>query len=54
MWGVHMKEPYKAPQLRSLGSVEELTAQELDKVGSQDDFLTLLLPDLTGEIIPDP
>ncbi len=49
-----MTEPYKAPQIKQLGSVEGLTAQSLDKVGSQADFLTLLLPDLDGEIIPDP
>jgi hypothetical protein len=48
-----MSEPYKAPQLKQLGSVEELTAQELDKIGSTADFLTLLLPDLDGEILPD-
>jgi hypothetical protein len=48
-----MTEPYKAPQVNRLGSVEELTAQELDKIGSTADFLTLLLPDLTGVIQPD-
>jgi hypothetical protein len=45
---------YEAPELRELGSFETLTQQELDKVGHQQDFLTLLLPDLTGSIIPDP
>jgi hypothetical protein len=50
---MHEDEQYSAPQLRSLGSVEEMTNQELDKVGSIDDFLTLLLPDLDGVIQPD-
>lgn len=49
-----MTEPYKAPQVKRLGSVEGLTSQSLDKIGSQADFLTLLLPDLTGDFVPDP
>jgi hypothetical protein len=46
-------EQYETPQVKLLGTVEELTAQDLDKVGSIDDFLTLLLPDLDGVILPD-
>jgi hypothetical protein len=45
---------YESPKIETLGSVKDLTAQELDKVGTSADFLTLLLPDLTGKIIPDP
>lgn len=45
--------PYESPKIETLGSVQDLTAQELDKIGSSADFLTLLLPDLTGKIVPD-
>jgi hypothetical protein len=45
---------YDAPKVYSLGTVHELTSQELDKVGHSADFLTLLLPDLTGKIVNDP
>ena len=45
---------YESPKIETLGSVQDLTAQELDKVGTSADFLTLLLPDLTGKIINDP
>jgi hypothetical protein len=48
-----MSEPYKAPQVTQLGSVEKLT-QDFDKIGSVDDFLTLLVPELDGTIIVDP
>jgi hypothetical protein len=45
---------YTPPKVHTLGTVQELTSQELDKVGSSSDFLTLLLPDLTGKIVNDP
>jgi hypothetical protein len=45
---------YESPKIETLGSVQDLTAQELDKVGTSADFLTLLLPDLTGKIQNDP
>jgi hypothetical protein len=45
---------YSTPKVYTLGTVQELTSQELDKVGSSSDFLTLLLPDLTGKIVNDP
>jgi len=44
---------YESPKIETLGSVQDLTAQELDKVGTSADFLTALLPDLTGKIQPD-
>ena len=44
---------YESPKIETLGSVQDLTAQELDKVGTSADFLTALLPDLTGTIQPD-
>jgi hypothetical protein len=44
---------YESPKVYTLGTVHELTSQELDKIGTSSDFLTLLLPDLTGKIGPD-
>jgi hypothetical protein len=44
---------YESPKIETLGSVQDLTAQELDKIGTSADFLTLLLPDLTGKIVND-
>lgn len=49
-----MKEAYEAPRLAVLGAFSALTLQELDKVGSGADFLTMLVPDLTGTLVPDP
>jgi hypothetical protein len=44
---------YEAPVIRDLGTVEELTAQTFDKIGSVIDVLTPVLQ-LDGEILPDP
>jgi len=44
---------YDTPKVYTLGTVHELTSQELDKIGTSADFLTELLPDLTGVIQPD-
>jgi hypothetical protein len=48
-----MAESYAAPSVRDLGSVEDLTAQTFDKIGSVVDVLTPILQ-LDGEILPDP
>jgi hypothetical protein len=48
-----MTGEYTPPQVYKLGTVSELTEQELDKVGTSADILTALLPDLTGTIQPD-
>lgn len=48
-----MTDKYTSPKVYTLGTVQELTSQELDKVGTSSDILTQLLPDLTGKIIPD-
>lgn len=48
------KEAYEAPRMSILGDFSVLTLQSLDKVGSDPDFLTTLLPDLDGRILPDP
>jgi len=48
--------PYESPQITTLGSLQDLTAQlppDLDKVGSSADFLTPALPALNGKIVPD-
>jgi hypothetical protein len=50
--GGQMNERYEAPQVKLLGSVNELTEQ-FDKIGSVDDIFTQLIPQLDGEIIPD-
>ena len=47
------KQPWSSPRFTEYGTISQLTAQ-LDKTGSSDDFLTLLLPDLDGSIVPDP
>lgn len=49
-----MAESYEAPRVRFLGSVEDLTAQSDDKIGSVDDLITLIVPTLDGEVLPDP
>jgi hypothetical protein len=48
-----MATAYEAPRIWVLGDFFALT-QSLDKVGSEPDFLTLLIPDLDGKIGPDP
>jgi hypothetical protein len=45
--------PYESPKITTLGSLEDLTAQVLDKVGSSADFLTPQLPALDGKVQPD-
>ena len=45
-------EKYEAPQVKLLGTVEELTEQSFDKIGSVVDVLTPVLQ-LDGEILPD-
>lgn len=51
---IHEDGQYSAPQVRLLGSVEEMTNQPFDKVGSIADIFTALDQNLNGEIIPDP
>ena len=48
-----MKDNYEAPQVRELGSVADLTEQQLDKVGSVADVFTPAIPQLDGDILPD-
>jgi hypothetical protein len=47
-----MNGKYESPQVKLLGSVNELT-ESFDKIGSVDDFLTPAVPQLDGEIIQD-
>jgi hypothetical protein len=42
---------YEPPDIKLLGSVEELTL--LDKVGSEPDVLTAIIPQLDGSLVPD-
>ena len=44
---------YEAPKVIDLGQFPVLTLQSLDKIGSAPDFLTALIPQLDGSIIPD-
>lgn len=48
-----MTDSYTSPKVYTLGTVQALTSQELDKIGTSADILTQLLPDLTGDIQPD-
>jgi hypothetical protein len=46
-----MAKHYETPQVRSLGTVSELTAQlDGQKIGSVDDILTPIVPLLDGDI----
>ena len=47
-----MQAHYEAPELIELGTVQDLT-QNLDKIGSTADFLTLLIQQLDGSIVSD-
>ncbi|MEA2126351.1 MAG: hypothetical protein QOI80_3133 [Solirubrobacteraceae bacterium] len=50
----HGTEPeYKAPEVSSLGSVEEMTEQ-LNKIGSTADQYTQVVPILVGTVTPAP
>jgi len=49
-----MKNGYEAPKLAVLGQFPTLTLNgSLDKIGSTPDFVTALIPDLDGSIVPD-
>jgi hypothetical protein len=48
-----MKNSYEAPRIWVLGDFSALT-QSFDKVGASPDFITALIPDLDGTIVPDP
>ncbi|MDX6408746.1 MAG: hypothetical protein QOE13_1817 [Gaiellaceae bacterium] len=50
-----MTKTYEAPRIWVLGDFSTLTKSgSLDKVGSDPDFLTALIPQLDGKIGPDP
>jgi hypothetical protein len=48
-----IKKGYEAPKVIDLGQFPVLTLQSLDKIGSSPDFLTSLIPQLDGSIVPD-
>ena len=54
-WGEEVsgiKTAYEAPKVTVLGQFPVLTLS-LDKIGSNPDFLTQLIPQLDGSIVPD-
>jgi hypothetical protein len=54
-WGEEVsgiKKAYEAPKVTVLGQFPVLTLA-LDKIGSTPDFLTALIPQLDGSIVPD-
>jgi hypothetical protein len=51
---IHEEEQYSAPQVRLLGSVEEMTNQEFDKVGRSLDAFSTAQNMLTGIVKMDP
>ena len=49
--------PYESPAIRVLGSVEELTRGDFDKIGDAPDIFTPISPPnqiIDGSIVPDP
>lgn len=48
-----IRKGYEAPKVIDLGQFPALTLQSLDKIGSTPDFLTALIPQLDGSIVPD-
>jgi hypothetical protein len=49
-----MSKPYNSPTVKTLGTVQELTAQGLNKVGNGADQFTAQIPALVGSIVPAP
>ena len=47
-----IKTAYEAPKVTEIGQFPVLTLS-LDKIGSSPDFLTQLIPQLDGSIVPD-
>jgi hypothetical protein len=46
---------YESPKLREIGSIEQLTEQKVNKIGSVSDTFTALTDgDVIGSIIPAP
>lgn len=48
-----IEKTYEAPKVTVLGQFPVLTLQSLDKIGGTPDFLTALVPQLDGSIVPD-
>jgi hypothetical protein len=49
-----MTESYEAPLVRELGSIEQLTEQNLNKVGPNPDTLSAINPNVVGSFVPAP
>jgi len=49
-----MSKPYSSPTVKTLGTVQELTAQGLNKVGNGADQFTAQIPQLVGSVVSAP
>jgi hypothetical protein len=49
-----MREAYQSPEIREIGSLEALTAQQFNKVGPTPDTLTAINPNVVGSFVPRP
>lgn len=47
-----MKKEYVAPALREHGSLEQLTEQSFNKIGSSPDALTAINENVIGSFVP--
>jgi len=53
MEGDAMKKGYEAPAIRELGSLQELTQQSYNKIGTSQDIYSQNTP-LVGSLVPPP
>ena len=49
-----MPKTYVAPRVKDLGSLQQMTAQSMNKVGPTPDVLTQINPDVIGSFTPFP
>lgn len=49
-----MKQPYEPPTLRMLGTLEELTQQQYNKIGQSTDMYSTEQNNIVGSIVPLP
>lgn len=46
-----MKKPYTTPVVRELGSLQQLTAQQFNKVGSTADLFSTVTNQVVGSLV---
>jgi len=46
------KRPYEKPEIKDVGSLEELTQQQFNKVGPSPDVVTSANPNIVGSLTP--